>query len=88
MVNKFAEPNGTSGFATNEKKPSAKFHFPLKNAELNKKWIRFVIKRDWLAMKHSVMCELYFEEKYLRRDEKCTLQLSMNPVPTVYSQKL
>ena len=88
MVNKFAEPNCTSGFATNEKKPSAKFHFPLKNAELNKKWIRFVIKRDWLALKHSVLCELYFEEKYLRRGEKCTLQLSMNPVPTVYPQKL
>ena len=32
--------------------------------------------------------ELHFEDKYLRRGEKCTLQWSMNPVPTVYSQKL
>ena len=35
-----------------------------------------------------MLCELHFEEKYLRRDEKCTLQWSMNPVPTVYPQKL
>ena len=35
-----------------------------------------------------MLCELHFEEKHLRRDEKCTLQWSMNPVPTVYPQKL
>ena len=45
------------------------------------------IEKDWLAMKHSVLCELYFEEKHLQRDEKCSLQWSMNPVPTVYPQK-
>ena len=88
MVNKFAAPKCTSGYASNEKKPRSKFHFPLKNAELNKQWIRFVNKRDWPATKHSMLCELYFEEKCLRRREKCTLQWSMNPVPTVYPQKL
>ena len=46
MVNKFAAPMCISGDVSNEKKPSAKFHFPLKNAELNKQWIRFVNKRD------------------------------------------
>ena len=35
-----------------------------------------------------MLCELHFEEKYLRRGVKCTLQWSMNPVPTVYPQKL
>ena len=66
MANKFAAPKFTFGYVSNEKKPSAKFHFPLKNAELNKQWIRFVNKRDWLATKHSMLCEINFEEKYVR----------------------
>ena len=52
-----------------------------------KQWIRFVNRRDWLARKHSVLCELHFEDKYLRRGEK-VLQWSMNPVPAVYPQNL
>ena len=63
----------------NEKKQIAKFDFPLKNVELNKQWIRFVNRRDWLATKNSVLCELHFEEKYLRQGEKCAPQCSMNP---------
>ena len=35
-----------------------------------------------------MLCELYFEEKYLRRCEKCALKWLMNPVPTAYFQKL
>ena len=42
-------------YASNEKKPSAKFHFPQKNAELNKQWIRFVNKKDWLATKNLML---------------------------------
>ena len=48
-----------------KKKQIPKFYFPLKNAELNKQWIRFVNRKDWLAMKYSVLCELHFEDKYL-----------------------
>ena len=33
-----------------------------------------------------MLCELYFEEKYLQRCEKCTPKWLMNPVPTVYPQ--
>ena len=77
-----------SGYAINKKKQIAKFHFPLKNVELKMQWICFVDRRDWLAAKDSVLCEFFFEEKYLRRGEKCTRQLPMNPVPTVYPQKL
>ena len=58
-----------SGYASIEKKQIAKFHFPLKNVELKKQWIRLVNRRDWLAVKYSVLCELHFEEKYLRRGE-------------------
>ena len=39
--------------------------FHKKNAELNKQWIRFVNKKDWLATKNLMLRELYFEEKYL-----------------------
>ena len=70
MFNKCAAPKCTSGYASDEKKQIEKFHFPLKNADLNKQWIRFVNRRDWLATKHLVLCELNFEEKYLLRDEK------------------
>ena len=61
--------HNSTDYASNEKKQIAKFHFPLKNVELNKQWIRFVNRRDWLARKHSVLCKLHFEEKYLRRGE-------------------
>ena len=70
MFNKCAAPKCTSGYASDEKKQIEKFHFPLKNADLNKQWIRFVNRRDWPATKHLVLCELNFEEKYLRRGEK------------------
>ena len=45
-------------------------NFPLKNAELKRQWIRFVNRRDWLATKHLVLCELHFEDKYLQQCEK------------------
>ena len=83
MVNKFAAPK----LFLVRKETKYKIHFPLKNAELNKQRIRFVNKRDWLATKYSILCKLYFEEKYLRRCEKYTLQWLVNPVLTVYPQK-
>ena len=70
MFNKCAAPKCTSGYASNEKKQIAKFHFPLKNAELKRQWIRFVNRRDWLATKHLVLRELHFEEKHLQPGEK------------------
>ena len=70
MVNKCAAPKCTSGYASNEKKQIANFHFPLKRAELNKQLIRFVNSRDCLATENSVLCELHFDEKHLQRDEK------------------
>ena len=53
---------------------SAKFHLLLENAELNKDWIRFVNKKAWVATNRSMLCELYFEDKYLRQCEICTLK--------------
>ena len=70
MFNKWVAPKCESGYASNEKKQIAKFHLPLKNAELKRQWIRVVNRRDWLATKHLVLCELHFEEKYLQQGEK------------------
>ena len=28
--------------------------------------VRSVNRRDWIATKHLLLCELHFEEKYLR----------------------
>ena len=81
MFNKCAAPNFTSVSASNEKKQIAKFYFPLKNGDLKRQWIRFVNRRDWLATKHLVLCELHFEEKYLQRGQKYYCGR-----PTVYPQ--
>ena len=62
MVNKCAAPSCRSGYAKNETKHTTKFHFPLKNFELNRLWIQFVNRIDWKPTKHSVLCELRFEE--------------------------
>ena len=74
MINKCAASKYTSGYANNQKKQIPKFHFPLKNSELQKQWICFFNRRDRLATKDSVQSELHFEEKYLWRGEKCRLQ--------------
>ena len=84
MVNKYAAPKYTSGYARNEKKQISKFHFPLKNAESKKQWIHFVNTRDWIATKQSMLCELHFEEIFKARgkmyitvvDESCNHCLS------------
>ena len=88
MVNKCAAPSCRSGYAKNETKHITKFHFPLKNFELNRLWIRFVNRKDWKPTKHSVLCELHFEEKYIVRGGKSNLKWSMNPIPTKHSKEL
>ena len=58
MVRQRASLKCTSCYA-NEKKQIA--DFSQKNVELNKQWISFVNRRDWLATKHSVLSELGFK---------------------------
>ena len=70
------------------KRTNCKISFSSKKCGAKEAVVRFVDRRDWLAAKYSVLCELHFEEKYVRRGKKCTRQWSMNPVPTVYPQKL
>ena len=81
MVNKYAAQSCRSGYAKNETKHITKFHFPLKNFELNRLWIRFVNHKYWKPTKHSVLCELHFEEEYIVRGGKANLKCLMNPIP-------
>ena len=64
------------------------FHFPLKNEELNKKWIHFVNRSDWIPTKHSVLCELHFEDIYRNKGKRMSLSWSMKPVSTIHSSEL
>ena len=88
MFNKCAAPSCRCSFAKNKTKHITKFHFPLKNFELNRLWIQFVNRKDWKPTKHSVLCELHFEEKYIVRGGKSNLKWSMNPIPTKHSKEL
>ena len=88
MVNKSAAPSCRSGYSKNETKNITKFHFPLKNFELNRVWIRFVNRKDWKPTKQSVLCELHFEEKNIVQGGKSNLKWLMNPIPTKHSTGL
>ena len=87
MFNECAAPNCTSGYAINEKKQIAKFHFSPKNAEFQRKWIGFVNRRDWVATKDLGCCvnyilktNIYGEVKNTTVvDESCTHCLSPKP---------
>ena len=87
MVNKCAAPKCQTGYTSSTRKLSS-FHFPLKNEELNKKWIRFVNRSDWVPTKHSVLCELHFEDIYKNKGKRMSLNWSMKPVPTIHSANL
>ena len=61
------------------------FRFPLKNPELNKKWIRFVTRGDWAQTRRSGVCSKHFEEKFLQVGKRATLRWELQPVPSIYS---
>jgi len=60
------------------------FGFPVNKAELNKKWIRFVNRKDWTVPKHSGICAKHFEEKFLKTGKRTTLRWELQTVPTIY----
>ena len=61
------------------------FRFPLKNPELNRKWIRFVNRRDWAPTGRSDVCSKHFEEKFLKVGKRAELRWKLQPVPSIYS---
>ena len=69
MVNKCAASKYQTGYTFSTGKLSS-FHFPLKNEELSKKWIRFVNRSDWVPTKHPVLCELHFQDIYKNKGNR------------------
>ena len=63
----------------------AVFRFPLKNPKVNRKWIRFVNRRDWAPTRRSGICSKHFEEKFLKVGKRATLRWELQPVPSIYS---
>ena len=61
------------------------FRFPLKNPELNRKWIRFVNRRDWAPTRRSDVCSKHFEEKFLKVGKRAILRWELQRVPSIYS---
>lgn len=94
MVNKCSAPKCRTGYSSTGSQPQGRkistFRFPLsdKKKELNKKWIRFTNRADWIPTRNSVLCELHFEEKYLIKRERTTLNWDLDPFPTKHSVEL
>ena len=87
MVNKCVAPKYQTGYTSSPGKLSS-FHFPLKNEELNKKWIRFLNRSDWVLTKHSVLCELHSEDIYKNKGKRMSLNWLTKPVPTIHSAEV
>ena len=60
------------------------FRFLLKNPELNRKWIKFVNRRDFAPTQCSGVCSKHFEEKLLKVGKRAALQWELQPVPYIY----
>ena len=86
MVNKCAAPKCQTNYTSSTGKLSS-FHFHLKNEELNKKWIRFDSRNDWVPTRHSVLCELHSEDIYKNKGKPMSLNWSMKPVATIHSAR-
>ena len=83
MINKCVAPKCQTDYISSIEKLSS-FHFLLRNEELNKKWIRFVNKSDWVPTKHSVLYKLHFKNIYKNKGKRMTLNWLMKPIPTIY----
>ena len=42
------------------------FSFPTKKTDLNKKWIKFVNRNNWVPPNHGGICAKHFESKFLK----------------------
>ena len=60
------------------------FRFPLKNLELNRKWIEFVSRREWVPTRRSGICSKHFKEQFLKVGKRATLRWLLQPVPSLY----
>ena len=58
------------------------FSFPV-DPPLKRRWIQFTNRAQWEPTEHSGICIYHFDEKYLIRSKRVTLNYKINPVPTI-----
>ena len=58
------------------------FSFPV-DPSLKHRWIQFTNRAQWEPTEHSGICIYHFDEKYLIRSKRVTLNYKINPVPTI-----
>ena len=85
MPRKCSAAGCRTGYAKTKKETKGEsnkstFQFPVDNPELLAKWKVFANIENPRA--HSSLCEEHFEERYLKRGKRTTLDWKNNPVPT------
>ena len=85
MVNKCVVFGCTSGYLSNADKKIPAFTFPHGKPELLEKWTKFVNRVNWTPSKNSVICMKHFEEEFILKGLRKTLNWSLNPLPTIHS---
>ena len=81
-------PNNKESTFTDERHT---FGFPseVKRPDLYDDWIRFVNRSNgWNPSPSSVLCHLHFEDKYIKKGKRWTLNWKMQPVPSIYPEEL
>ena len=67
------------------------FGFPseVKRPDLYDDWVRFVNRSNgWNPSPSSVSCHLHFEDKFIKKGKRWTLNWKMQPVPSIYPEEL
>ncbi len=61
------------------------FQFPGKDEDIDRrlKWIHFVNRKDLKITSHTRICELHFEDQYIRKGKRNTLKHELRPIPTI-----
>ena len=76
---------------TNKPEGIAVFGFPDKEEDLDRRraWVRFVNRKNFEITNKTKICELHFEDRFIRRGERTTLVHRLHPVPSIesYSEK-
>ena len=81
-------PNNKESTFTDDRH-AFKFPSEAKRPDLYDDWIRFVNRANgWNPSASSVLCHLHFEEKFIKKGKRWTMNWNMQPVPTIYPEKL
>ena len=72
---------------TNKPEGIAVFGFPDKEEDPDRwrAWVRFVNRKNFEITNKTKICELHFEDRFIRRGERTTLVHRLHPVPSIES---